>query len=649
MVIPEIPLRPSADPSSSTDFPTTGLPLSHLDQYTPYALHHSDTSNLVLVSELLTDDNYVSWSRSMVLTLFIQNKLGFIDGSLPRPTGDLLHLWIHNNNVVVSWILKSVSKSISSSILFTESAQAIWLDLQDCFQRRNGPRIFHLKRELSSLKQDQDSVTMYFTKMKSFCDEYVSYRPGCTCGQCTCGGIKSMEDFLQFEYLLCFFMGLNDSFNHTRSQLLLMDPPPPLNKAFSFVFQQEQHQSLANPPSSVVTLTVQKNDNPLQQSYKHKGRSNQVHKQHPSSNSFVNPIDSASSSSPAPSGNMITNDTLQQLLTMLQSKLNMAKAETDSVTHVAEFQYNLLSISALTFDGNVFVHFSTDSCDIQAKSTLKTIGKGRLRDGLLGHPSLSRLSALKHVLRLDFVSLHSTFPCDICPLGKQKKLSFELHNNRSSAVFDLIHANIWGPFSTPTHVGHKFFLTIVDDHSRFTWVFMLKSKSGVLKIIPQFFSYVETQYDKKIKVFRSDNAPELSFVEFFLQRGVLHQYSCVGRPEQNSVVERKHQHLLNVSRALFFQSRAPLKFWNECVLTAVYLINRTSSPILGWKTPYDLLQGTLADYSLIRTFRCLCFASTLSHGRSKFSPRVVPAFFIGYPPGMKAYKLFDITSNKLTF
>ncbi|XP_038880436.1 uncharacterized protein LOC120072090 [Benincasa hispida] len=142
MVFPETPRRPPANSSSSVDFSTTGLPLSHPDQYTPYALHHSDTSNLILVSELLTNDNYVSWSKSMVLSLSIRNKLGFIDGSLPRPTGDLLSLWIRNNNVVVAWILNFVSKSISSSILFTESAREIWLDLQDCFQRRNGPRIF---------------------------------------------------------------------------------------------------------------------------------------------------------------------------------------------------------------------------------------------------------------------------------------------------------------------------------------------------------------------------------------------------------------------------------------------------------------------------------------------------------------------------
>ncbi|MDV3193949.1 MAG: hypothetical protein Q8835_02705, partial [Sweet potato little leaf phytoplasma] len=109
------------------------------DTQSPYYLHHNDTLNLVLVSELLTDENYLTWSRSMLLALSIRKKLGFVDVRIPQPTGELLSLWKRNNHMVIAWILNSVSKGISSSIMFTDSTQAIWEDLKDRFQKRNEP------------------------------------------------------------------------------------------------------------------------------------------------------------------------------------------------------------------------------------------------------------------------------------------------------------------------------------------------------------------------------------------------------------------------------------------------------------------------------------------------------------------------------
>lgn len=86
------------------------------------------------MSQILTGDNYTSWRRAMEIALSTKNKLGFVDRSIPRPEGmqtDLLNAWVRNNNVVTSWILNSISKEISASILYLQTAQAIWLDLKD--------------------------------------------------------------------------------------------------------------------------------------------------------------------------------------------------------------------------------------------------------------------------------------------------------------------------------------------------------------------------------------------------------------------------------------------------------------------------------------------------------------------------------------
>lgn len=88
-----------------------------------------------------------------------------------------------------------------------------------------------------------------------------------------------------------------------------------------------------------------------------------------------------------------------------------------------------------------------------------------------------------------------------------------------------------------------------------------EQKNDVSKVFPEFIKLVSTQYRFQVKIIRSDNAPELQFKELLSSLGLLHFHSCVYTPQQNSVVERKHQHLLNIARSLYFQSKIPLPYW----------------------------------------------------------------------------------------
>ena len=108
---------------------------------------------------------------------------------------------------------------------------------------------------------------------------------------------------------------------------------------------------------------------------------------------------------------------------------------------------------------------------------------------------------------------------------------------------------------------------------------------------------IQTQFKVPIKVFRTDNGLEFALSSFYASKGIIHQLSCVETPQQNAVAERKHKHLLNVARALRFQANLPLKFWEDCVLTATYLINRLPSPLLQNLTPYEKLLGHPPTYN----------------------------------------------------
>lgn len=162
---------------------------------------------------------------------------------------------------------------------------------------------------------------------------------------------------------------------------------------------------------------------------------------------------------------------------------------------------------------------------------------------------------------------------------------------------------------------------------------------------------IQTQFGSTIKTFRYDNAFELGSSKeaqaYFQSEGILHQTTIRHTPQQNGVVERKHRHLLEVCRALLFQSNVPLHFWGHCLLTATYLINHFPSTALQGKTPYELLFKHKPSYTHLRTFDCLCFVNTPAPGRDKLEPRATPCVMIGYPSNQKGYKIFDLIHKRV--
>lgn len=182
----------------------------------------------------------------------------------------------------------------------------------------------------------------------------------------------------------------------------------------------------------------------------------------------------------------------------------------EDVLFVPQFKFNLLSISALTKNSFISIRFFTDYCDVQDQCSLKMIGRGRrvgrlyildskmsvgyttdcnnLKYGCnfdfdsvvvnnvesctwhnrLGHLSFKRLDYLRDQLHLKNDKRNYNVPCFICPLAKQRCLSFVSNNHLSPNAFDLIHGDIWGTYSSQTRDGHRYFLTLVDDCTRFT-------------------------------------------------------------------------------------------------------------------------------------------------------------------------------------
>ena len=175
-------------------------------------------------------------------------------------------------------------------------------------------------------------------------------------------------------------------------------------------------------------------------------------------------------------------------------------------------------------------------------------------------------------------------------MGKIHKSSF-LHSTSSyTKPLELIHTDLWGPTSTPSSHGHRYYIHFIDAYSRFTWIYMIKHKSEAFQVFLHFKSQVELQKGHKIKVVQSDWGGEYrSFTQYLTSNGIIHRISCPYTLEQNRLAEHKHRHIVEHGLALFAQAFLPFKYRDEAFHTNVYLINRLPTLVSKNKSPLEVL------------------------------------------------------------
>lgn len=252
--------------SSSTQPPNQTTAQMHnsgvIDPYHPYFLQTSDNPGIALVTQSLTAHNYHQWNRSVRLALSAKNKLGMVDGTLPRPveSSNLFPFWHRCNYMVLSWLLNSMSSEIRDSVVYFSTAREIWDDLAVRFTQGNVPRIFQLKKELTALTQGNLSITAYFTKCRTLTDELnaLSPLPKCTCATntCNCGLTGKLDAYEKLNSLSQFLMGLSDAYTSTRGQILMLQPLPTLSQAYSLLLQEKGQRENHSHSSVVESLAM---------------------------------------------------------------------------------------------------------------------------------------------------------------------------------------------------------------------------------------------------------------------------------------------------------------------------------------------------------------------------------------------------------
>ena len=163
--------------------------------------------------------------------------------------------------------------------------------------------------------------------------------------------------------------------------------------------------------------------------------------------------------------------------------------------------------------------------------------------------------------------------------------------------------DLFGPPSFDSLGGRKYCLVIVDDYSRYTWVYFFKRKSETQQTIIDFANEAQRQHDAKILTIRSDNGTEFknyTLDEFLSDEGIKHQYSAPYTPQQNGVAERKNRTLMDAARTMMAKFKSPYNFWAEAINTACHASNQLYLRKGLNKTPYEILTGNKPNLKYFR-------------------------------------------------
>jgi hypothetical protein len=309
----------------------------------------------------------------------------------------------------------------------------------------------------------------------------------------------------------------------------------------------------------------------------------------------------------------------------------------NNVLHVPSTHKNLVLVHRFTLDNDTFIEFHPFFCLIKDRKTRKVLLHGPCKGGLyplppssskyrklvfsaikisaarwhsrLGHPArdiVRRVVSTNNLPCATFESLAGSV-CDACACAKAHQLPYSVSLSRSSAPLELIFSDVLG-LAIDSFGRKKYYVSFIDDYSKFIWLYLLHSKFEVYKYFLEFQRLVEQQFDRKILAVQSDWGGEYEKLNsFFRNIAIAHQVSCPHTHQQNGAAERKHHHIVEMGLALLAHASMPLKYWDEAFLVATYLISHIPTKVLAYDTPIHKLVGATLDYSSFRVFGCACW------------------------------------------
>ncbi|CAM8890197.1 unnamed protein product [Rhodiola kirilowii] len=259
----------------------------------------------------------------------------------------------------------------------------------------------------------------------------------------------------------------------------------------------------------------------------------------------------------------------------------------------------------------------------------------------LGHVHYERMNKMSKEGLIPKVDINGD-KCTTCMLTKITRLPFK-SISRSSNLLELVHSDLGDLHSTPSLGNKKYYITFIDDCSRYCYVYLLHAKDEALDKFKVYKAEVELMHDL-IKKLRTDRGGEYYDPVYFQMNGIIHETTAPYTPQQNGVAERKNRILKEMVNSMLSYSGLSNGFWGEAMLTACYLLNRIPNK-RNDVTPYELWHKKKPNLNYLRVWGCRAVVRLPAPKITSLGERGVDCIFVGYAEHSKAYRFYVIGTN----
>ncbi|XP_019173563.1 PREDICTED: uncharacterized protein LOC109169142 [Ipomoea nil] len=561
--------------TSSTTLPNisnvTEVSLDSQSQSNPYFMHASENPALELVSTPLEGPNYHPWARAVTMALSCKNKLAFVDGTITKPSRDdrRYPYWERCNNMVVTWLIRSLSPTIGRSVLWIDTAYGVWRDLKKIFSQQDLFRVAEIKCEIYRSKHGDNSLNEYFTQQKLLWDELQILRPPAFCGcisRCECGKkIDMLNEQMEKDKLSIFLIGLHDRYTCAKNRIMLMKPLPEVSEAYSMIAQQERQLHINSTGYGSPLFQTGENNaaGSVLMTRAHTG-SQQNYKKFSGGNK------KAICTFYGFTGHTENKYDFKKFLEFVHIQKSNEKGLMDS-TPLDQSTYNAHAntISANQMEGtnslSKSISYSKNTwildsgathhivCCMELLSNPKEVHNMfvRLPNGqqvaisCIGRVCLSDEFILQNVLYIpgfcyNLISVGAFIQTSRCTMklhtnqcviqdamhGKMIGLA-ELQNGLYLLTFPVSCFSVHNTFGVHTEFPpfmdiNIFLLSWMIIVGQCGYIYLMKKKSEARDLIVNFCNMVENQFQTHVKNIRSDNGKEFDMIEFYKQKGIQH-------------------------------------------------------------------------------------------------------------------------------